>query len=450
MSKHRLLLISTGHHAIRPGGLESYVRDLYEAFRESDEFEPILLARAGEPFTEPTPSHGWSPWAMAGADPNQYLFYTDVFRSQWDRLNGRWRYKDILTRFYRDFLLSQRPDIVNFQHTWYLGYDIVRVTKQTLPEVPLVYNLHEYLPICFRDGQMVRTGSNELCQKESPRRCNECFPEVSRESFFARKRFIQSHLSLIDRFVAPSDYVKDRYVDWGIPAKKIQVEPQGMVPVSGRVEDRDESRPRNRFAFFGQINPYKGADVLLEAIELLGDDFDGHLWIFGANLEIQPIEIRDRVRTLVDRNRGTVTFAGPYKHSELGKLMAGIDWVVVPSIWWETGPIVVLEAFQHGRPVICSDIGGMSEKVTDGLNGLHFRRRDSRHLAETMARAAEAPGLWEELRAGIPADPPRWMDDHVRIMSDLYKDLSRERASESTDGAALAGEDRGEVLRAPE
>ena len=56
--------------------------------------------------------------------------------------------------------------------------------------------------------------------------------------------------------------------------------------------------------------------------------------------------------------------------------MARIDWVVVPSIWWETGPLVVMEAFQYGRPVICSDIGGMSEKVTDGVNGLHFRRRD--------------------------------------------------------------------------
>ena len=65
--------------------------------------------------------------------------------------------------------------------------------------------------------------------------------------------------------------------------------------------------------------------------------------------------------------------------------MARIDWVVVPSIWWENGPLVILEAFQHGRPVICSDIGGMSEKVTDGVNGLHFRRGDPRDLARRDA-----------------------------------------------------------------
>ena len=66
--------------------------------------------------------------------------------------------------------------------------------------------------------------------------------------------------------------------------------------------------------------------------------------------------------------------------------------MVVPSIWWETGPLVVMEAFQYGRPVICSDIGGMSERVTDGVNGLHFRRRDPDDLARKMQRAAETPG----------------------------------------------------------
>jgi glycosyltransferase involved in cell wall biosynthesis len=433
LPKHRLLFVSSNHHAIRPGGLESYVRDLYDAFRESDEFEPILLARAGFPFTEATPNHGWSPWAMAGADPNQYLFYTDMFRSHWDPLHGRWAYKDILTRFYREFLLAQRPDIINFQHTSYIGYDIIRVTKDTLPDVPLVYTLHEYMPICFHDGQMIRTGTNELCQKESPRRCNECFPEVSPQSFFMRKRFIKSHMSLIDRFIAPSEYVKARYVDWGIPAERIQVEPQGMMPVTDRVPDSEELRPRNRFGFFGQVNPYKGTDVLLEAMDEL-ESFDGHLWIFGANLEIQPIEFRERVQALLDRDQGSVTFAGPYKHAELGKLMAGIDWVVVPSIWWETGPIVVLEAFQHGRPVICSDIGGMSEKVEDGVSGLHFRTGDPRHLADVMQKAAETPGLWEKLRDGIPADPPRWMADHVRILTELYRRL----LAESPNGARPA------------
>jgi glycosyltransferase involved in cell wall biosynthesis len=281
---------------------------------------------------------------------------------------------------------------------------------------------------------MVRTiNDQELCKEESPRRCNECFPHISPQTFFARKRFIQSHMKLVDHFIAPTPYVRERYVDWGIPPDRISVEPQGMMPVRDRVPEQPEARPRNRFAFFGQLNPYKGADVLLEAMKVLGDSFDGHLWIHGANLEIQPIEFRQQVEELLGSGRGNVTFAGPYERSQLGSLMAEIDWVVVPSIWWETGPIVVMEAFQYGRPVICSDIGGMSEKVTDGLNGIHFRRRDPERLAEAMLHAAEMPGLWDELRAGIPADPPRWMDDHVEIMRALYHRLLAERRRPEPD-----------------
>ena len=120
----------------------------------------------------------------------------------------------------------------------------------------------------------------------------------------------------------------------------------------------DIDRPRNRFAFFGQLSPYKGADVLLEAVDLLGDDFDGELWIFGANLEIQNPAFRSRLEGLLGAERDNVKFLGSYDRSDIPKLMAQIDWVIVPSIWWETGPIVVWEAFQNGRPVISSDIGG--------------------------------------------------------------------------------------------
>jgi len=435
VARKRLLYVSSNHSAVRPGGLESYTQELYDSLRGSEEFEPIYIARAGPPFTEPTAHHGWSPFSMVNDDPNQYLFYTNTFapHEQYNVLFGTWRGKQVLTRFFRDFLLAQEPDIVHFQHTLFLGYDVLRLTKNTLPGVPIVHTLHEYLPICHRDGQMVRRGQFEgdLCQQESPRRCNECFPEVSPQSFMMRKRFIQSHMELVDLFFAPNEYVRDQYVDWGLPADKIVVEPQGLMPVTDRVPDEREVRSHNRFAYFGQLNPYKGADVLLDAMGQLGEDFDGHLTVFGANLEIQPIEFIEQVEARLKGALANVTFAGPYDRADLGKLMAGIDWVIVPSIWWETGPLVVMEAFQYGRPVICSDIGGMSKRVTDGVNGLHFRRRDPIDLARKITHAAETPGLWGELRKGIPPEPPRWMHDHIRILTGHYRRLLEERAADA-------------------
>jgi glycosyltransferase involved in cell wall biosynthesis len=83
--------------------------------------------------------------------------------------------------------------------------------------------------------------------------------------------------------------------------------------------------------------------------------------------------------------------------------MARIDWVLVPSIWWENSPMVIQEAFVYGRPVICSGIGGMAEKVRDGVDGLHADAGNPVDWADTLLRAAETPGLWEKLRAGIRA-----------------------------------------------
>jgi len=116
-----------------------------------------------------------------------------------------------------------------------------------------------------------------------------------------------------------------------------------------------------------------------------------------------------------------VTLVGKYAHDQLPTLLANVDWVVVPSIWWENSPLVIQEAFMHGRPVICSDIGGMAEKVTDGVDGLHFRSGDPASLAGAIDRAAVTPGLWEALARGIR--PIYDIAEQVGVMESLYASL---------------------------
>ena len=434
MAKPKVVYVVQNHPEVRPGGAEGYALDLYHAMAKAGEFEPVFVARSGPPISTVAPTKAGTPFTAVNDDPNQYFFYTDV--TDYDWLYGRPTQKSILTRHFRDFLLAHRPDVVHFQHTLFIGYDIVRVTRETLPDTPIVYMLHEYLPICFRDGQMVRVKSNEVCKEESPRRCHECFPDIRPQTFFARKRFIQSQMSQVDLFIAPSDYVKERYVDWGIPAEKIRVETYACWPVQRPPRD-PEPRRHNRFAFFGQFTPYKGADTLLEAIEILGSDFDGHFWFYGANLETQRPEFRRRFESMLEALGDKVTFAGHYDHADVGKLMSRMDWVIVPSVWWETGPIVVLEAFQYGRPVICSDIGGMSEKVTDGVNGIHFRRADPYSLADAMRRAVE-PNVWAEMSERVPGVP--MIEDHAAVMTDVYRGLlaARRQLREEREPALAA------------
>jgi glycosyltransferase involved in cell wall biosynthesis len=277
---------------------------------------------------------------------------------------------------------------------------------------------------------MFRT-TGELCMKASPRRCHECFPDISPQQFFLRERFIKSHLSVVDRFVSPSRFLLERYVDWGIERERIVYEENGRLPAHPLPEADDGARwTRNRLGYFGQFTAFKGADVLMKAMKLLADRAEPpvvsappapSLRLHGANIEHQPDEFQSLFRSLLATAEADITLVGKYRPPDLPALMRAIDWVVVPSIWWENAPLVIQEAFAHGRPVICSDIGGMAEKVTDGVNGLHFRAGDPGSLAETIARAIGTPGLWEQLRAGIPAVHP--LAGHASNLSDLYDEV---------------------------
>ena len=83
--------------------------------------------------------------------------------------------------------------------------------------------------------------------------------------------------------------------------------------------------------------------------------------------------------------------------------MSAADWVVVPSIWWENSPLVIQEAFMAGLPIVCSNIGGMAEKVTDRVNGLHFTVGDHFDLLDRIIELADSPELYARLVEGIPA-----------------------------------------------
>jgi glycosyltransferase involved in cell wall biosynthesis len=111
--------------------------------------------------------------------------------------------------------------------------------------------------------------------------------------------------------------------------------------------------------------------------------------------------------------------------------MSTVDWVVVPSIWWENSPLVIQEAFVARRPVICSAIGGMAEKVRHEIDGLHFRPGDPVDLADTMMRAEK--GIHERLSLGI--GPVHSMRASAREHLRLYGLSRRAEAAASREAA---------------
>lgn len=424
----RVLYVVHNHPTLHPGGAEAYALELYEAMREAPGVEPILLARIGSNVARQRVAHPGTPFSSVNGDPNQHFVFTETEHFDFFALTSR--DKTLYTRHLTDFLLAHRPDVVHLQHTHFIGLDLLTQIRRVLPDAAIVYTLHEFLPICHRDGQMVRTFNNELCGEASPRRCHECFPQISEQSFFLRQRFVKGHFENVDRFIAPSAQLMEKYLRWGIEPERIEVEEYGRRPPAIRAPAPQQTKAPVNLGFFGQLSYFKGGKLMLEAMSLLDEGVDAHLWLHGANLELQSQEFQEEFAAMHESLRGRVTFRGPYDHAELPKLMADLHWVLVPSIWWENSPLVIQEAFFHGRPIVCSDVGGMAEKVRDGVDGMHFRVGDAHSLARAIETATTNPRLWRSLREGIREPYP--MDAHVSHLRAMYGDLIERRKGVAT------------------
>jgi glycosyltransferase involved in cell wall biosynthesis len=99
--------------------------------------------------------------------------------------------------------------------------------------------------------------------------------------------------------------------------------------------------------------------------------------------------------------------------------MAGVDWVVVPSIWWENSPMVIQEAFVCGRPLVVSDIGGMKEKVRDGVDGVHAAVGNALQWKSVLMNCATSKKIHDLLRSGIarPNDHRSTARRHCELMT---------------------------------
>jgi glycosyltransferase involved in cell wall biosynthesis len=304
-----------------------------------------------------------------------------------------------------------------------LGIEAIALVRRILPHARIVVTFHEYLAICANHGQMIKPAKRQLCHAASPASCNSCFPDRSPAQFFSREQHLKNHLLLADAFVSPSRFLLDRYSAWGLPAERFRVIENGVEGTPAPPRPLRGGGRRDRFGFFGQITEFKGLHIVLDAIGQLNDELwgDATLSVFGGNLEYQPEVFRDRFAKLMIGAGPRARFFGSYRQQDLAALMADVDWVIMPSIWWENSPVVIQEAFLHRRPLLVSGIGGMAEKVRPEIDGLHFRAGSPESLADAMTRALSEPGLWPRLSqaAPIPPDAAAMAAEHLALYRDI-------------------------------
>ena len=315
-------------------------------------------------------------------------------------------------------LAALAPDIVHFHGFGNVGIEAPGIARRARPEARILLTLHEYAAICAHHGQMVKRPGRELCYGASLAACSRCFPEHGPSGMFLRESYIRLGLEAVDRFIAPSAFLRERFIAWGIEPERIVHVPNVVAPVAepeAAASSKREPDGRFRVGFFGKVTPMKGIGVLLEAARVLHQggnrvvQFDIH-----GTLDGQPEEMRAETLRLLNTATPNVRVRGAYAPEEVDRLMQATDAVVVPSIWWENAPVVIEEARRNGRPVICSDIGGMAEAVRDGIGGERFPAGDADALAELLDRVAAMP--YSLSVTTLPrAFPCETMSEHMEV-----------------------------------
>lgn len=400
----RVLVVSHAWEGTSKGGAERAASALTDALNGCDHVEARLVACIPDAGVV----HTNSPMGM---DEHG----TILIRSQTDWDFFSWTSPDMAGRWI-DLLDAFQPDVVHLHHYAQAGIELPSLVKSWRPETRVVVTLHEFLAICPQGGQMIhRNGS--LCSSFGARRCSSC-KEWSLDYWAAREAYVRLGLSQVDEFIAPSEFLRERYIRWGIEPDRIW-----RVPNVTRSSDMRQlpvatshPRPVTRVVFLSQHTPNKGVETLLEAALLVKKRKSApglQIDLYGGGAERFGGVFASRLADLVAKTKGVVTARGAFDNDDLDTILDGADFVVVPSTWWENSPVVIQEAFERGIPVIASRLGGMAEQIDDGVNGVLFRAGDVEALAEALIHVAESH-TWDVQR---PPTPVEVAQQHVAVYS---------------------------------
>jgi glycosyltransferase involved in cell wall biosynthesis len=224
----------------------------------------------------------------------------------------------------------------------------------------------------------------------------------------------RSFVNNADRVVVLCQWARDLLLLNNILPEKIVLSRHGLTtpPSEEHVVRQRESGPL-RIAFLGRLHPTKGVDILLLAVSSL-PEVPLKLDIFGV-AENEPY--MGSLRALADGDR-RVRFRPPVPSDQVVALLREYDVLAVPSRWLETGPLVVLEAFAAGIPVVGSKLGGLAELIEDGTDGLLVEPQSVPSMSSALRKLAEQADLLSRLRTGVR--PPRRMEAVADDMQAVY------------------------------
>lgn len=355
-----------------------------------------------------------------------------------------------------------KPDVVHIQHLMFLSTGIIKEIRKR--NIPIVFTLHDYWLICPQ-GQLLKNNSAP-CEGKDYSCCLDCvtyqlyvqkntfkyhhflekilpnaFLQLFRKIYinYAKVLFLPDKMALeqiknrvrhmqgvfaeVDIFISPSKFLREKFIKFGIPEKKIIFSRYGFDFNSFKEINKKHSS-KLRFAFIGNFMPAKGLHLLVEAFNRI-NPADAELKIYGKLISYKGLieNYFHKTKKLV-KNKN-IHFFPHFDNRNAAEIFSEIDVLVAPSIWYENSPLVIQEAFLTGTAVIAADIGGISELIRNGLNGLLFKNGDIDSLKSAIEYIIFHPDCISKFR--VNATPVKNIEDNSVEIEKIYNKLIRDK-----------------------
>lgn len=320
----------------------------------------------------------------------------------------------------RELLLTTKPDIAHFHNTFpQLSPSVYAACAEV--GIPVVQTLHNYRFVC-PGGLLLRNGLPcEDCIDGSllsslQHRCyrDSLLATSALTANIAINRLNGSFKNNVQRYIALTQFAKDRFIAGGLPAHKISIKPNFLDDVPA------PSAKENYAVYVGRLTAEKGVKTLIQGWAHLNGNIP--LKIIGDG------ELRPELENLARTQRLPIEFLGQMPKLDVLRLIAAARIQLIPSECYEGFPMAVLEAFASRTPIVASRIGGLAEILQDNVTGLSFTPGDDRGLANTVMIAWNNSALLSELSA----NGRRIYEEHYqpatnfRLLMKIYQDAQQE------------------------
>jgi glycosyltransferase involved in cell wall biosynthesis len=439
------LKILIGTHAFFPdncGGTGVLAHEVARGLRAYGHDVSILAGREEEKISSQT-----TPWMSEDTYDNFKIYRLHYGSAGISDAITRHLYSPDRIRLIKDLVLQVKPDLVHFYHI--MGFSAAIIPELRHLGFPIIFTPTDYWAVCPKTT-LLRTFDQKVCDGPGDGvMCVKCFNNMP--DFLARwrmklgqtflRKFSQRFrwpymlgrrvkdmadcVNASNQILTETKFLSDILIRHGFDERLIEVVPTGVdigaIPEPMPLPSVFTATQPLHMGFIGTLSSIKGPQIILEALSLLGKAGEKVvLDIYGKQNPEDPFF--QMLQTKAKSLSVGVRFKGTFSHEKMGQTLSSFHLLIIPSIWYESAPLVLCSALAAGTPVVVSRLEGMTEIMEEGIHGYTFPAGGAKALRDLILKILENPEMLRKIYQD-PHPRKRSTEEYVRDVEQRYRQI---------------------------